>query len=220
VRWIGRSLVALVVVVVVGVGGGSLWVSSSLPVTDGRVTVTGPSAAIRITRDVNGVPTIRAADDRDAAFALGYLHAQDRLFQMDLMRRAGAGRLAEILGPVALPIDRMMRTYGIYAAAQKQIAGLSKATQESLDGYAAGVNAYIAQRHAGILCPAHASGAVAGDGLRRLEQADGFAACRQFPGRIVARPATAAFAAGNARYSFSVLSVAGADDVERQGLAL
>jgi penicillin amidase len=133
--------------VVVGVGGGSLWVSSSLPVTDGRVTVTGPSAAIRITRDVNGVPTIRAADDRDAAFALGYLHAQDRLFQMDLMRRAGAGRLAEILGPVALPIDRMMRTYGIYAAAQKQIAGLSKATQESLDGYAAGVNAYIAQRH-------------------------------------------------------------------------
>lgn len=145
-RWIGRLLLLLLLLVVGAAGGGVLWLRSSLPVTDGRVTLAGPTAQIRITRDRNGVPTIHAANDRDAAFALGYLHAQERLFQMDMMRRAGAGRLAEIIGPAALPFDRMMRTLGIYGAAERELGGLSKPVAEALDAYTAGVNAFIADR--------------------------------------------------------------------------
>jgi penicillin amidase len=152
VRRIGRLFLGLLLVVIVAAGGGLLWLRSSLPVTDGRLTLAGPTAEIRITRDVNGVPTVRAANDHDAAFALGYLHAQERLFQMDMMRRLGAGRLSEVLGPMTLSYDRQMRTLGIYAAAERELAGLPKSVTDTLDAYAAGVNAYIEHR-SGALPP-------------------------------------------------------------------
>src|SRR5882724_10362270 len=100
-KWIGFGLLGLIVLALVAVGGAYLWLRSSLPQPDGTVQVAGVSARVTIGRDDRGVPTIRAASLDDAAFAIGFAHAQDRLFQMDMMRRAGAGRLSEIVGAQA-----------------------------------------------------------------------------------------------------------------------
>src|SRR5579885_1786732 len=108
-RWRWRLLIALLLLPLVVVASGLLWLRGSLPRTSGTIALAGPSAEIRITRDAAGVPHIAAANDRDAAFALGFVHAQDRLFQMDMMRRLGAGRLSEVLGPATLATDRTMR---------------------------------------------------------------------------------------------------------------
>src|SRR5689334_2870759 len=97
-RWLLRIVAALLLLIVLAAGGTFLYLRTSLPQEDGEIALNGPKAEIRIERDAAGVPTIRAQSDEDAAFALGFVHAQDRLFQMDLMRRAGAGRLSETIG--------------------------------------------------------------------------------------------------------------------------
>jgi len=126
-------------------GASAVWFYASLPKMEGRVTVPGLTAEVRIERDRHGVPAIKAVNDRDAALALGYAHAQDRLFQMELMRRTGAGRLAEILGEPALATDKFMRGLGLYRLAERQWSQLSPELQSVLTAYAAGVNAFIAQ---------------------------------------------------------------------------
>src|SRR5689334_17965696 len=120
-----RLLVRLLLLLPLIVAAALLWLRSSLPELNGRLVMPGLSAEVTISRDAQGIPTIRAANDRDAAFTLGFVHAQDRLFQMDLMRRAGAGRLAEWFGPRAVFSDRFMRTLGLYRAAEQQYAILS-----------------------------------------------------------------------------------------------
>ena len=102
-----------------------LWLRSSLPQSEGKLTLAGLGAEVRISRDGYGIPTIVAQNDRDAAFALGFVHAQDRLFQMDAMRHVGAGRLSEWFGLRALASDRFVRTLGLYRAAERQYALLS-----------------------------------------------------------------------------------------------
>ncbi|HZS85564.1 MAG TPA: penicillin acylase family protein [Stellaceae bacterium] len=144
-RWRWRLLIALLLLPLVVVASGLLWLRGSLPRTSGTIALAGPSAEIRITRDAAGVPHIAAANDRDAAFALGFVHAQDRLFQMDMMRRLGAGRLSEVLGPATLATDRTMRTLGLYRLAEAEFAALSPALREALEAYAAGVNAFLAE---------------------------------------------------------------------------
>jgi penicillin G amidase len=141
-----RIALGIVLLAVIVAASGYLFVSSSLPVTDGVVTVPGLEATVRISRDAHGIPTVRAANEHDADYALGFLHAQDRLFQMEMMRRYGAGRLSEVFGQSTVGLDRTMRTFGLYAAAQAQYAGLSSAVRGALDAYAAGVNAYLATR--------------------------------------------------------------------------
>jgi len=141
----------LLLAFVIGAGGaGYLWIKSSLPQTDGQLVLTGLTAPVTITRDAVGIPTITAQNDPDAAFALGFLHAQDRLYAMDLMRRYGQGRLAEWYGEAALPIDRFTRTLGLYRAAQAQYANLSPELRAVFDAYAAGVNAYLASRRGAL----------------------------------------------------------------------
>ncbi|HZT88255.1 MAG TPA: penicillin acylase family protein [Stellaceae bacterium] len=149
---IRRAAVGLLLLVVVLAGGFYLYLRSSLPATDGRVAVRGPRHEITIARDADGVVTISAADDADAAFGLGFAHAQDRLFQMELQRRYGAGRLAEIIGAAALGIDRQMRVLGLYRAAEAQQAHLSPELKAALEAYAAGVNAFL-QSRSGALPP-------------------------------------------------------------------
>jgi len=140
-----------VLILAMMVGAGIyLWLRSSLPVTDGQIALSGPTAALRITRDGHGIPTIAAQNDRDAAFGLGFVHAQDRLFQMDLMRRYTAGRLGEWFGARAVDTDRSMRTLGLYRAAEAQYALLSPELRAVFDAYAAGVNAYLAQRRGAL----------------------------------------------------------------------
>jgi penicillin amidase len=132
------------------IAAGFFWLRSSLPLTEGRLVLPGLAAEVRIDRDALGIPTIIAANERDAAFALGFTHAQDRLFQMDMMRRTGAGRLSELFGTRTLGIDRFLRTLGLYRSAERQYANLSPELRALLDAYAAGVNAYIAHRRGAL----------------------------------------------------------------------
>jgi penicillin amidase len=145
-RWVGR-IVLIVVIVVAAV---LLWLRTSGPMPGAPLRLAGLTAPVTVTRDRFGVPTIDAANDHDAFFTLGFLHAQERLFQMELVRRAGAGRLAELVGPAALPIDKYMRVLGLYRAAEAQYSSLSAPTRADIDAYAAGVNAWLAQRRVAL----------------------------------------------------------------------
>src|SRR6266581_725113 len=105
-RLLLKALVAIVLLVAVVVTGGIHYLRRSLPQIDGRLTVPGLSAPIDIIRDADAIPHILATNKLDALFGLGYVHAQDRLWQMELQRRIGFGRLSEVLGAGALPQDR------------------------------------------------------------------------------------------------------------------
>lgn len=104
----------------------------------------GLTAPVDVWRDEWGVPHIRAATSDDAFAALGYVHAQDRLFQMDSMRRRAAGRWAEFVGPSAVPADRLARRMNAEAASRRDVAIANAETRAMLDAYARGVNAFIA----------------------------------------------------------------------------
>jgi penicillin G amidase len=119
---------------------------SALPQVDGTVPAPGLSAPVSVTRDSHGVPMIEAANLDDLFFAQGYVTAQDRLFQMDLMRRAAAGELSEVVGDVALEHDRQQRILGIRAAAEINLAQLAPEDRQQFEAYAKGVNAYIGSR--------------------------------------------------------------------------
>jgi penicillin G amidase len=111
--------------------------------TSGSLELAGLSGPVTITRDSFGIPHIKASTDEDAVQALGFVHAQDRLWQMDFQRRVGAGRLSEVLGKGALEKDKFLRTWGFYRAAQQNYAGLSDRSKRLLLAYAKGVNAFI-----------------------------------------------------------------------------
>ncbi|MGH8031444.1 MAG: penicillin acylase family protein [Luteimonas sp.] len=127
---------------VVGVSAGTLLLRS-LPLAQGEFALEGLQAPVTIARDRWGVPDIRAESDHDAFFALGYVHAQDRMWQMDYKRRLGQGRLSEILGAKSLNSDKLMRTLGVYRAARQALAALPAVERASLRAYADGVNAWI-----------------------------------------------------------------------------
>ncbi len=134
----------------VGIGYG--WLKSSLPPVSGTFMVEGPGDTITIARDANGVPHIDAASENDLAFGLGYTHAQDRLWQMEMNRRIGSGRVAEVLGSSGLAFDRYFRTLGFTSRAKTALAALPADAVEMLEMYARGVNAYVSD-HAGALPP-------------------------------------------------------------------
>lgn len=144
-KWMALTLGGVLLGLVLAMAGLGLWLTQSLPRIDGPVQVAGLSAPAEVIRDRNGVAHIRAASEADGYFTLGFVHAQDRLFQMDLYRRIGAGRLAELVGAPALPADRILRTLGIYRLAEKQVAALSPDLRLAVTAYTAGVNAFIAQ---------------------------------------------------------------------------
>ncbi|MBI3514104.1 MAG: penicillin acylase family protein [Proteobacteria bacterium] len=125
---------------------GYAWLRTSLPQTRGRLALPGLHSEVAVYRDQDGVPHIFAANDDDAYVALGFVHAQDRLFQMDFQRRLGAGRLAEVVGASAVGIDRTMRTLGLYRAAEASLEGLGPEVRRALDAYARGVNAFLETR--------------------------------------------------------------------------
>ena len=138
---------ALGLLLLVALGAG-LWLRghlrSSLPRLDGTANVPGLAAAVTVERDALGMPTLRARDRLDATRTLGWLHAQDRFFQMDLLRRASAGELAALAGERALPRDRGARRHGFRRLAGQVLAGLEPAERALLEAYAAGANAGLA----------------------------------------------------------------------------
>jgi penicillin G amidase len=152
-RWTRLLAIAaglLLLLPILAAGGFYVYLRTSLPQVAGMLLVPGLHHNVTIARDADGVPQIAAVDDDDVAFGLGFVHAQDRLFQMDLMRRLGAGRLAEIFGPQAVPIDREMRILGLYRLAEAEFAHLSAPVQRDLRAYAAGVNAFLATRRGAL----------------------------------------------------------------------
>ena len=116
--------------------------TKSFPQTTGEIALPHIAAQTDIFRDEYGVPRITAQSDHDALFAMGFVHAQDRLWQMDLQRRAAAGRLSEIFGSVTLPFDRMFRIVGLHAIAVEIERHLSEQTRSDLQAYCQGVNAW------------------------------------------------------------------------------
>jgi len=123
-------------------------VASTFPRESGSVRVPGISAAVSIEMGPHGVPTIRAANETDALFGLGYVHARDRLWQMEYQRRIGAGRLAEILGPQLVETDTFLRTIGFHRAAESAWRRLSEPARRKIEAYVGGVNAYLATSRA------------------------------------------------------------------------
>ncbi len=127
-------------------------VRGALPAYGGRLEAAALKAPVEILRDKNAVPHILAGSIEDASFGLGFVHAQDRFWQMELLRRAGQGRLSEVLparviGVGLIDSDRTMRGLGLYRRASDSVAALSPAARGILEAYAAGVNAYLADQN-------------------------------------------------------------------------
>lgn len=118
----------------------------ALPTLDGSIKVPGLAAPVTITRDNHGVPAIDASSLEDLFFAQGYVTAQDRLWQMDAMRRFAAGELSEILGPSQIGPDREQRILGLRAAARRSLEMASARDRQFLEAYTKGVNAYMQSR--------------------------------------------------------------------------
>ena len=138
--WTVRVAVTLVVLVVIGMVGIWLFLRGSLAQLDGRRSAAGLSAEVSIVRDAQGIPTISGRHRDDVAYATGFVHGQDRFFQMDLLRRVGAGELAELFGPRALPVDKSHRLHRFRARAAAALAKMTPAERRLLDRYSAGVN--------------------------------------------------------------------------------
>ncbi|UUX50402.1 penicillin acylase family protein [Nisaea acidiphila] len=154
--WVKRLAVGFVFAILglnFAAAGLLIWLGGSLPQIEGEKRLPGLSESVEIRRDDAGIPVIRAASMADATFALGFVHAQDRLWQMESMRRIGAGRLAEIVGTLSeslgeeiLPIDRFTRGLGFYRRAEAAYERASPELKAALKHYANGVNAYLATR--------------------------------------------------------------------------
>ena len=123
---------------------GWLLLRASLPRLEGALAASGLTGAVRITRDSRGVPTIEATDRADLAYATGFVHAQDRYFQMDLSRRLAAGELAELFGGAALEQDRRARLFRFRSVAREVLAQAAPAERALLEAYARGVNVGLA----------------------------------------------------------------------------
>ncbi len=141
------GLAGLLLLLLLALLGGWLYLRGSLPTTSGTVRVAGLSGPVEIVRDANGVPHIFGGTDLDAVFGLGYVHAQDRMWQMEMNRRIGNGRLSEVLGDATLDIDKYQRTMGYRRVSITAWDAISPEGQATLNAYAAGVNAWIDEGH-------------------------------------------------------------------------
>ncbi len=146
-------IVGFLIIALLAGSAGYVYLRRSLPTVDGTLKAAGLSAAVEVVRDTDGVPHIYAQSEADALFALGYVHAQDRLWQMEFQRRIGRGTLAAALGEKALPTDRFLRTLGVYRAAESAYTTLKPATKTLLDAYVSGINAFLAGKSGSDLPP-------------------------------------------------------------------
>lgn len=143
-----RFLVVGLVVVVLGgllVGAGAMvWITGrALPQTSGELQVAGLHAPVTVARDAHGIAHITATDPHDLFLAQGFVHAQERMWQMEVWRHIGAGRVAELFGEGSVDTDRFIRTLGWRQAAERDLAAASPTVRAVLDAYAEGVNAWL-----------------------------------------------------------------------------
>jgi penicillin amidase len=144
-RWLIRFAAALVVLSVLAISAVYWLASRSLPDYTDDVSVNGLSAPVEIVRDNANVPHIFGQRDEDVFFGLGFAHAQDRMWQMIMLRRTAQGRLSEVFGEATLIIDKLIRRFDLYTLSVQSAGALDDKTRAALDAYAAGVNARIEQ---------------------------------------------------------------------------
>ncbi|MFO7446468.1 MAG: penicillin acylase family protein [Ignavibacteriaceae bacterium] len=145
-RWFKITILLSVSFLIVFIIGGAIFYNlliSTLPKYEGKVPASNISDDIEIYRDSLAIPYIIAKTDEDAAFALGYLHAQERLFSMDLIRRAGEGRMSEVLGSRTLDFDKMFLTAGIKKYAFENVNKIDPEVKKILTAYSRGINLFI-----------------------------------------------------------------------------
>jgi penicillin amidase len=147
VRILRFAVVGLLVVVVVAVvagAGGLAWITTRAQAqTSGTVQAAGLGAEVRVDRDEHGIAYITAQTPADLFFAQGWVHASERMWQMEVWRHISAGRLSELFGESQLDTDRFIRTLGWRQATERDLAAVTLETREILDAYAAGVNAWL-----------------------------------------------------------------------------
>ena len=148
-RWLLRILTGLIALGVLGILVSYYFLERSVPDYNARYQIEGLNGPVEILRNSNNVPHILGQSDQDVYFALGFAHAQDRLWQMTLMRRTAQGRLSEIFGARTVKIDETMRRYDLYTYAQQAVALQDDPTKIALDAYARGVNAWIEEVNRG-----------------------------------------------------------------------
>ena len=141
--WLKHVGLTVAMLLVLAAGGGWAFLMGSRPTTSGTLRLSGLTAPVAVVRDAAGVPTIRAQNTHDLYLALGFVHAQDRLFQMDQQRRLVQGRLSEVLGPTTLVTDRALRTLGLYRSATRAVQFISPEFISVLNAYAEGVNSFL-----------------------------------------------------------------------------
>ena len=193
-KWLGIGLAALAVLVGGAAGLGYALLRNTVPATSGALAIAGLSAPVEVVRDKEGVPHIFAKTTDDLYMALGFVHAQDRLWQMELTRRTGQGRLSEVFGERTFTTDVFLRTLDLYGHAERSLAGLPPETRSALEAYARGVNAYIerpdglagAAAAARVPAAAPRARAVASGRQRRDRQADGAATLHEPQPRALA----------------------------------
>ena len=142
-RWSLRLALAMIGLLIAGVFSIYYLASQSLPEYEKTVGLPGVTEPTEIIRDTYNVPHIVAARDEDVFFGLGYAHAQDRLWQIMLMRRTAQGRLSELFGPETLQTDKLLRRLDLYSLAQSSVAAQSPDARRALKAYAEGINARI-----------------------------------------------------------------------------
>lgn len=144
-RWLVRLTALLIVLSVMGTVLVYWLASRSLPDYNDEVAVYGLNAPVEIVRDNANVPHIFGAVDEDVFFGLGFAHAQDRMWQMIMLRRTAQGRLSEVFGGATLNVDTLLRRFDIYTLSVRSVAALDPKTRAALESYAAGVNARLDQ---------------------------------------------------------------------------
>jgi penicillin G amidase len=148
---LATGLIVIVVLVLAAGGLGVYTVRRAFPRTSGNLTLAGLQAAVDVYRDADGIPHIYASSAHDLFLAQGYVHAQDRFYQMDFWRHQTSGRLAELYGDGIADTDKFLRTVGWRRIAEQEYAAASPETKALLEAYAAGVNAYLQGRSAADL---------------------------------------------------------------------
>lgn len=143
IRWLKRGVLALLFLVLIGFCAGWWLLRGSLAQSDGQLRLPGLSAPVTIERDALGVVTIHAANELDALRALGYIHGQERFFEMDLMRRSAAGELSELIGPATIEVDKQHRIHRLRARVMEHLDTIAGDELPQLQAYVDGVNAGV-----------------------------------------------------------------------------